>query len=115
MRPPLVLRCALTCAALVLLARSASAQSWATARQVTRLEGAVTEFLAGIPVPSARVTLFEPGLSFFQETRTLPDGAFALTNLPPGAFRFGVALPKGVPTSTQERAYTSPIWYTPES
>ena len=29
------------------------------------------------------------------------------------AFRFGVALPEGAPTSTQERAYTSPIWYTP--
>jgi hypothetical protein len=29
------------------------------------------------------------------------------------AFRFGIDLPEGVPTSTQERAYTSPIWYTP--
>ena len=29
------------------------------------------------------------------------------------AFRYGVELPKGAPTSTQERAYTSPIWYTP--
>jgi len=27
------------------------------------------------------------------------------------AFRFGVELPEGAPTSTQERAYTSPIWY----
>ncbi len=31
------------------------------------------------------------------------------------AFRFGVDLPEGAPTSTQERAYTSPIWYTPSS
>jgi len=31
------------------------------------------------------------------------------------AFRFGVDIPEGVPTSTQERAYTSPIWYTPKS
>ncbi len=29
------------------------------------------------------------------------------------AFRFGIDLPEGVPTATQERAYTSPIWYTP--
>ena len=29
------------------------------------------------------------------------------------AFRFGVPIPDGAPVSTQERAYTSPIWYTP--
>jgi hypothetical protein len=29
------------------------------------------------------------------------------------AFRFGTEIPEGAPTSQQERAYTSPIWYTP--
>jgi hypothetical protein len=29
------------------------------------------------------------------------------------AFRFGVEIPKGAETIHQERAYTSPIWYTP--
>jgi len=30
------------------------------------------------------------------------------------AFRFGVDIPAGAPVSTQDRAYTSPIWYTPK-
>jgi hypothetical protein len=30
------------------------------------------------------------------------------------AFRFGIPIPDGAPVSTQERAYTSPIWYTPD-
>ncbi|MEA3292807.1 MAG: DUF3604 domain-containing protein, partial [Pseudomonadota bacterium] len=31
------------------------------------------------------------------------------------AKRFGIKMPDHVPMVTQERAYTSPIWYTPES
>ncbi len=31
------------------------------------------------------------------------------------AFRFGVEIPEGAETTGQERAYTSPIWYTPRS
>jgi hypothetical protein len=30
------------------------------------------------------------------------------------AFRFGIPIPEGAPVSTQERAYTSPIWYSPQ-
>jgi hypothetical protein len=29
------------------------------------------------------------------------------------AFRYGIEIPKDAPTTTQERSYTSPIWYTP--
>ena len=42
------------------------------------------------------------------------DAGFVGNKLGPAdAFRFGVPIPKGAPVSTQERAYTSPIWYMP--
>ena len=46
------------------------------------------------------------------------EGYYARTNhtskvLHYDSFRFGIPIPEGAPTSTQERAYTSPIWYTP--
>jgi hypothetical protein len=31
------------------------------------------------------------------------------------AKRFGVTMGKEVPMTTQERVYTSPIWYTPQA
>ena len=31
------------------------------------------------------------------------------------AKRFGIKMPDNVPMTVQDRAYTSPIWYTPES
>jgi hypothetical protein len=31
------------------------------------------------------------------------------------AFRYGVPLPEDAVTTAQERAYTSPIWYTPKN
>ena len=31
------------------------------------------------------------------------------------AFRYGTEIPEGATTIHQERAYTSPIWYTPET
>jgi hypothetical protein len=54
---------------------------------------------------------FDPAQSAFYYARVLEIPT------PPwyayDAFRFGTELPKGAPTTQQERAYTSPIWYTP--
>jgi hypothetical protein len=54
---------------------------------------------------------FDPGQKAFYYARVIeiPTPRWSTYE----AFRFGIDLPKGAPTSTQERAYSSPIWYTP--
>ncbi len=55
---------------------------------------------------------FDPGQRAFYYARVLeiPTPPWYLYD----AFRYGVEIPKGAPTSQQERAYTSPIWYEPK-
>jgi hypothetical protein len=54
---------------------------------------------------------FDPEQRAFYYVRVLeiPTPRWSLYD----AVRFDIELPAGAPTSTQERAYTSPIWYTP--
>jgi hypothetical protein len=54
---------------------------------------------------------FDPELSAFYYARVLeiPTPRWVVYD----AFRFGVDLPEEAETTHQERAYTSPIWYTP--
>jgi hypothetical protein len=54
---------------------------------------------------------FDPKQSAFYYARVLeiPTPRWSTYD----GFRFGVPIPEGAPVSTQERAYTSPIWYTP--
>jgi hypothetical protein len=56
---------------------------------------------------------FDPALRAFYYARVLeiPTPPWYLYD----AFRYGTELPQGAPTSQQDRAYTSPIWYTPEA
>ena len=55
---------------------------------------------------------FDPDLSAFYYVRVLeiPTPRWIVYD----AFRFGTEIPEGAVTTHQERAYTSPIWYTPE-
>jgi hypothetical protein len=54
---------------------------------------------------------FDPAESAFYYARVLeiPTPAWYVYD----AFRFGIEIPRDAPTSQQERAYTSPIWYAP--
>jgi hypothetical protein len=52
---------------------------------------------------------FNPRQDAFYYARVLEIPTPRWTNY--DAFRFGVPIPDGAPTSTQDRAYTSPIWY----
>jgi hypothetical protein len=54
---------------------------------------------------------FDPGEKAFYYVRVIEIPTPRWTTY--DAFRFGVPIPEGAPTSTQERAYTSPIWYDP--
>jgi hypothetical protein len=54
---------------------------------------------------------FDAGQSAFYYARVLeiPTPRWVVYD----AFRYGIDIPKGAETTGQERAYTSPIWYTP--
>ena len=54
---------------------------------------------------------FDPAQSAFYYVRVLEIPTPRWSTIE--AFRFDIPIPEGAPISTQERAYTSPIWYTP--
>ena len=56
---------------------------------------------------------FDPAVKAFYYARVLEIPTPRWTTY--DAARFGEEIPKGAPVSLQERAYTSPIWYTPKS
>ena len=55
---------------------------------------------------------FDPAMRAFYYVRVLEIPTPRWTTY--DAKAFGVKLPEGAPVDTQERAYTSPIWYSPE-
>jgi len=55
---------------------------------------------------------FDPALSAFYYVRVLEIPTPRWTAYE--AMRYGIKMDEKVPMTTQERAYTSPIWYTPE-
>ena len=56
---------------------------------------------------------FDPTLSAFYYARVLEIPTPRWTTY--DAVRFGIKIGKEVPVSIQERAFTSPIWYTPSA
>ncbi len=54
---------------------------------------------------------FDPSLQAMYYARVIQIPTLRWTAY--DAQRFDIDLPDEVPTTTQERAYTSPIWYTP--
>ena len=54
---------------------------------------------------------FDPAQSAFYYVRVIEIPTPRWSTIE--AFRYGIPIPEGAPVSTQERAYTSPIWYTP--
>jgi hypothetical protein len=54
---------------------------------------------------------FDPSLSAFYYARALEIPTPRWTAY--DAKYFGITMPKEVPMTLQDRAYTSPIWYTP--
>ncbi len=69
-------------ALLTLVATSAPAQTHTISGNVTT---------GSLPVEAARITLFDPGLACFFETRSDVTGAWSLTDVPSGTFSLGVA------------------------
>ncbi|MEE8142996.1 MAG: galactose oxidase-like domain-containing protein, partial [Planctomycetota bacterium] len=62
------------------------------ALHATSLEGDVhVEGRPRSPTPNARVTLFTPSLSFFQETRSDAAGHWQLEKVPEGTYQLGIA------------------------
>ncbi|MEX2217549.1 MAG: galactose oxidase-like domain-containing protein [Phycisphaerales bacterium] len=61
----------------------------AAARADGTVEGLIQA--ASQPVPSARITVFTPNLSYFAETHTSATGAYGIGALPDGTYRLGVA------------------------
>jgi hypothetical protein len=55
---------------------------------------------------------FDPSARAFYYARVIEIPTLRWTAY--DAQRFGICMPKEVPVTTQERAYTSPIWYTPK-